>query len=126
MLEGFNWNCLQLLGYAPLDVFDSTKMMSFQVGFDSGEQKKTSHGTQGLRNHWNPFFRQKLVDGDGRVKGDVMVEHPSVRNVQSDAKHPFSGPFKDFFIKNLVDSLSLGHKFCVNDPTTVKKKSART
>ena len=37
VLEGFCWNTFQLVGYALLDVIQSTKMAPFQVVFEPGE-----------------------------------------------------------------------------------------
>jgi hypothetical protein len=37
VLEGFCWNAIQLVGYAHLDVIQSTKMAPFQVVFEQGE-----------------------------------------------------------------------------------------
>jgi hypothetical protein len=37
VLEGFCWNTFQLVGYALLDVIQSTKMAIFQVTFEPGE-----------------------------------------------------------------------------------------
>jgi len=37
VLEGFCWYTFQLVGYALLDIIQSTKMVSFQVVFESGE-----------------------------------------------------------------------------------------
>ena len=55
--------------------------------------------------------------------GDVVEQHPSACNAWSHTCHPFPEPFKDFPIKNLIDSLSWWHKFLVGDPLTVKKKT---
>jgi hypothetical protein len=45
VLEGFCWNTFQLVGYALLDVIQSTKMAPFEVVFEPGKKKKS----QGLR-----------------------------------------------------------------------------
>jgi hypothetical protein len=37
VLEGFCWNTFQLVGYALLDIIQSTKMAPFQVVFEPGE-----------------------------------------------------------------------------------------
>jgi hypothetical protein len=37
VLEGFFWNTFQLVGYAILDIIQSTKMVPFQVVFEPGE-----------------------------------------------------------------------------------------
>jgi hypothetical protein len=37
VLEGFSWNTFQLVGYALLDIIQSTKMAPFQVVFEPGE-----------------------------------------------------------------------------------------
>jgi hypothetical protein len=37
VLEGFCWNTFQLVGYALLDIIQSTKMAPFQVAFEPGE-----------------------------------------------------------------------------------------
>jgi len=37
VLEGFCWNTFQLVGYALLDIIQSTKMALFQVAFEPGE-----------------------------------------------------------------------------------------
>ena len=37
VLEGFCWYTFQLVGYALLDIIQSTKMATFQVLFESGE-----------------------------------------------------------------------------------------
>ena len=37
VLEGFCRNTFQLVGYALLDIIQSTKMALFQVGFEPGE-----------------------------------------------------------------------------------------
>jgi len=37
VLEGLSWYTFQLVGYALLDVIQSTKMASFQVVFEPGE-----------------------------------------------------------------------------------------
>ena len=69
------------------------------------------------------FFCQKFIDGDCRVTwGIVVVQHPSACNAWSHTCHPFPESFKDFPIKSLIDSLSLWHKFLVDDPLAVKKK----
>ena len=47
--------------------------------------------------------------------GVVMMEHPFVCNVWFHANDPFFEPFKDVFIKSLVDSSSWRNKFCVED-----------
>ena len=36
VLEGFCWNTFQLVGYALLDIIQSTKMAPFQVVFEPG------------------------------------------------------------------------------------------
>ena len=36
--------------------------------------------------------------------GVIMMDHPFVSNVRSHANDPFSEPFKDVFINNLVTS----------------------
>jgi len=37
VLDGLCWNTFQLVGYALLDIIQSTKMAPFQVGFEPGE-----------------------------------------------------------------------------------------
>ena len=37
VLEGFCWNTFQLVGYALLDIIQSTKMAPFQVVYEPGE-----------------------------------------------------------------------------------------
>ena len=37
VLEGFCWYTFQLVGYAFLDIIQSTKMAPFQVVFEQGE-----------------------------------------------------------------------------------------
>jgi hypothetical protein len=37
VLEGFCWNTFQLVGYALLDIIQSTKMAPFKVAFEPGE-----------------------------------------------------------------------------------------
>jgi len=37
VLEGFCWNTFQLVGYALLDIIQSTKMAPFQLVFEPGE-----------------------------------------------------------------------------------------
>jgi len=37
VLEAFCWNTFQLVGYALLDIIQSTKMARFQVVFEPGE-----------------------------------------------------------------------------------------
>jgi hypothetical protein len=37
VLEGFCWNTFQLVGYAVLDIIQSTKMAPFQVVLEPGE-----------------------------------------------------------------------------------------
>jgi len=37
VLEGFGWNTFQLVGYALLDIIQSTKMVPFQVVLKPGE-----------------------------------------------------------------------------------------
>jgi hypothetical protein len=37
VLEGFFWNTFQLVGFALLDIIQSTKMVPFQVDFEPGE-----------------------------------------------------------------------------------------
>jgi hypothetical protein len=37
VLEGFCWNTFQLVGYAFLDIIQSTNMALFQVVFEPGE-----------------------------------------------------------------------------------------
>ena len=37
VLEGFGWNTFQLVGYALLDIIQSTKMAPFQVVFEPVE-----------------------------------------------------------------------------------------
>jgi hypothetical protein len=37
VLEGFCWNAFRLVGYALLDIIQSTKMARFQVVFEPGE-----------------------------------------------------------------------------------------
>ena len=37
VLEGFCWNTFQLIGYALLDIIQSTKMAPFQVVFEPGK-----------------------------------------------------------------------------------------
>jgi hypothetical protein len=39
VLEGFCWNTFQLVGYALLDIIQSTKMAPFQVVFELGKWK---------------------------------------------------------------------------------------
>ena len=53
---------------------------------------KTVRQVWWLRNHWNTFFGQKFVHGDGSVTGSivVMLQHPSVRNLWPDTMNPFS------------------------------------
>ena len=55
--------------------------------------------------------------------GVVVVQHPSACNAWSHTCHPFPESFKDFPIQSLIDSLSWWHKFLVDDPLTVKKKT---
>ena len=69
------------------------------------------------------FFCQIFVDGDCRVTWGVVVQHQSACNARSHTFHPFPGSFKDLPIKSLIDSLSWWHKFLVDDPLTVKKKT---
>jgi len=45
VLEGFCWNTFQLIGYALLDIIQSTKMAPFEVVFELGEQKEVT-GTE--------------------------------------------------------------------------------
>ena len=126
MLEGFCWYTFQLVGYALLDITQSTKMAPFQLVFEPGEEKEVT-GTEirrivGLRNHRNAFLCQKLIDGDCRVTWSVVVvQHPSACNAWSHTCHPFPETFKDFPIKSLIDSLSWWNKFLVDDPLIVKK-----
>ena len=61
VLEGFSWYTFQLVGYALLDIIQSTKMAPFQVVFEPGNKKKSQRlrsGEYGLRNHRN-FFSAK-------------------------------------------------------------------
>ena len=79
---------------------------------------------EGLGNHRNVFFCQKFIDGDCRVTwGVVVVQLPSAFNTWSHTYHPFPESFKDYPIKSLIDSVSWWHKFPVDDPLTVKKKT---
>jgi len=57
------------------------------------------------------------------IWGVVVVQHPSACNAWSHTCHPFPESFKDFPIKSLIDTLSWWHKFLVDDPLTVKKKT---
>lgn len=50
----------------------------------------------------------------------VMVEHPWICNLWSKEKRPFLNLYR-ILLKFLVDTLSLGHKFFVDNPPTVKK-----
>ena len=45
VLEGFCWNNFQLVGYALLDIIQSTKMAPFQVVFELGEEREVT-GTE--------------------------------------------------------------------------------
>ena len=45
VLEGFYWNTFQFVGYAFLDIIQSTKIAPFQVVFEPGEQKEVT-GTE--------------------------------------------------------------------------------
>ena len=45
VLEGFCWYTFQLVGYALLDIIQSTKMAPFQVIFEPGEEKEVT-GTE--------------------------------------------------------------------------------
>jgi hypothetical protein len=45
VLKGFCWNTFQLIGYALLDIIQSTKMAPFQVFLSRGNKRKS----QGLR-----------------------------------------------------------------------------
>lgn len=51
----------------------------------------------------------------------VIRDHPSVCNAGSHPHDPFSGPFKDDFIKMFVHSLSWRNKFLVDDSLSDKK-----
>ena len=77
VLEGFCWNTFRFVGYALLDIIQSTKMAPFQVVFEPGEYKDVT-GTEirrigGLRNHKNSFFCQKFIDGDCHVTWGLVV-----------------------------------------------------
>jgi hypothetical protein len=63
VLEGFCWNTFQLVGYAVLDIIQSTKMAPFQVVCVPGEEKEvieTYPANRGLRNHRKAFFLPKI------------------------------------------------------------------
>jgi hypothetical protein len=45
VLEGFCWNTFQLVGYAFLDIIQSTKMAPFQVVFEPGESSPSTSVT---------------------------------------------------------------------------------
>jgi len=102
-LEVFMLKCPQLVCHYLLDVVHSSKMTTFEVQFGFREMEEVIR-TQirrlcGLRNHWDTLFGQRLVHGDGRVTGSlVMMQHPSVRNLWPDMLNPFSEPFKNLTI----------------------------
>ena len=84
VLEDFCWYKFQLVGYVLLDIIQSTKMAPFHVVFEPGNKKNKGAVIRrigGLRNHKNAFFCQKFIDGDCRMKWDVVVvQHPSACN----------------------------------------------
>ena len=69
---------------------------------------------KGARKPQKCLCGKKFCDGECRVtRSVVMMEHPFVCNVWSHANDPFSEPFKEVFVKNLVDSLCWKNKFRV-------------
>jgi len=55
------------------------------------------------------------------TRGIVVMEHPIVRNSWSHANNSFSYSFKHLTLIKLINSLSLRHKFGMDDPLTVKR-----
>ena len=49
------------------------------------------------------------------------MEHPIVSNSWLHANNSFSLPFKNLTVIKLINSLSLRHKFCMDNPLTLKK-----
>lgn len=54
--------------------------------------------------------------------GVVMMKHLFVSIIWFHANDPFSQPFKDIFMKNLVNSMSRRNKFFVDDSPMSKKQ----
>jgi len=75
----------------------------------------SDQGSMGLWIHRNAIFIQKFDHRDHHVtRGIVVMEHPIVRNVWSHANNSFSWSFKNLTVIKLINSLSLGHKFCMD------------
>ena len=102
------------------------KWCPLRRNFSFGNKKK-SHGPRsgeygGLWNNRNALFSQKFDHRDRRVtRGVVVMEHPIVSNAWSHANNSFSQSFKNVTVIKLINSLSLRHKFCMDNPLTVKK-----
>ena len=79
--------------------FESPKMTSFGHIFTFKKKKRVTGAgiwwIGGLGNHSNAFWGQKSCDGGGSVTwGFVMMEHPFVFNVISQANDPFFWAFQ--------------------------------
>ena len=71
-----------------------------------------------MGNNKNAFRGKKFSYREGGV---VMMEQQFLSNVWSQANDPFSEPFKNGFIKKLVNSLSWRNEFFVDNLPSVKK-----
>lgn len=54
-------------------------------------------------------------------KEHCHVQHPSVHSCWPNTSHSLMQSFKSPTVKRLIHSLPFRHKFCVNNPFTVKK-----
>jgi hypothetical protein len=82
VLEEFMWKCPQLVCHNLLDIVYSSKNNLWGGIWVLGKGRSHTDSDQvsmGLQNHWNTFFGQNFVHGDGSVTGSVvMMQHPSV------------------------------------------------
>jgi len=126
VLEVFMCKCPQLVCHDLLDVVHSSKMTTFEEGFEFWEKEEVTR-TQvrrkcGLRNHWITLLGQKFQHGDSGMTGSVvMMQHPSVPNVWPDTMNPFSDSFQELTIVLFINCLSLRHEFLTNNTLTVEK-----
>ena len=72
-----------------------------------------------------PFYPKIRSQRSPCDKGVVVMEHPIVSNAWSHAKNSFSWSFKNFTVIKLINSVSLRHKFCMDNRFTVKKADER-
>jgi hypothetical protein len=105
VLEVFSRYDLPHIRYTLLDVLWSPEITSFEDIFKFWKNEQVRWG--GLGNHGKSSWGQKFCDRVDSVTWDVvMMENLFVCNVWYHGNDPFSEPFRDVFIKNLVTSVT--------------------